>query len=181
LNLYAYVGNRPVNAVDAVGLSVYVCSRKVKGFPFVGNHTYFYDTAPTTASGNCQSCGLGASSGVGASSGSGSTSSGDSLCGHEKGPGLGGDVCSKVPDSDGSAGTSLMNCCRNTANSGIYFPGIRDCHNAVNRCLEQNNFTVPSAPRLGPPSVGPIEQCQIEPLPPSPPHSPPPPGPPGKR
>jgi RHS repeat-associated protein len=195
VNLYAYVRNNGVNWTDALGLQILVCSRKVKGFPYVGNHTYFYNTDPSA---KCQSCGLGASSGVGASSGSGSTSSGNSLCGQdknntsEKGP-KGGDKCSPVPgtgpddpnapippDAE-STSSNIMNCCQKTANSGPYIPGIHDCHNAVNRCLDQNNFTIPSAPRLGPPSVGPIEKCPIEPLPPSPPSSPPPPGPPGKR
>jgi RHS repeat-associated protein len=156
-NPFGFVYNDPTFGIDAQGLTIYLCSRKtVIG---VGNHTYFYDSSAAPGSG-CKSCGEAGSSG-GSSSGSSSSSSGS--CGNgncpdnnEKGPNSPGVSCQPIPGSDGSVGQSIMNCCKNSINNGLFVPCVHDCHSAVNRCLQQNGYNPPNNPRFGPPHVGPI-------------------------
>lgn len=157
-NLYEFVGNRPNSAFDPKGLTIYVCSRKTDWGK--GNHTYFYDSSAPAGSG-CKSCGMSSSSGSRGGSGSSSSSS-SSRCkkddcpnNGEGGPNTPGTSCSQVPNSDGSTGQSIMNCCKNTANSGMYRPK-NNCHTAVERCLKQNGYNLPNMPYFGPPFVGPV-------------------------
>ena len=170
INLYEFVGNLPTYGYDPLGLTIYVCSRPSQG-SIPGNHSYFYDdSAPA---GGCQSCGMGAGSGSSGNSGSsgssGSSCTKKSPCSSGGGPSS-GDKCSPVPNSGGANGQSIMNCCKNTANNGVWVPCVHDCHNAVNRCLQQNGYNPPNNPRTGPPVVGPITQVPAppdpEPLPP---------------
>lgn len=50
-----------------------------------------------------------------------------------------------IPESD------VMNYMRDTRNSGVYIPGLRDCHRAVDRTLSNFGLENPGAPggRLG--------------------------------
>jgi RHS repeat-associated protein len=144
VNLYEFVNNAPVFKFDPKGLTIWVCARKAHGILSFANHTYFYNDAAIPANGDCQSCGT-----------SGSSGNGSPCNSNEDGP-WGGDACSPVPNSGGSLGNSIMSCCQQNANSGIYIPGGHDCHNNVNNCLQQNGVTPPSDPRLGQPSVGPM-------------------------
>jgi hypothetical protein len=44
-----------------------------------------------------------------------------------------------------------MDCCKNTADDGIWFPGTNDCHNSAERCIKDAGLVYPGAPggRLG--------------------------------
>lgn len=43
VNTYAYAANLPVLNIDATGLAIWICTRKVTGFPFYGNHAYLWN------------------------------------------------------------------------------------------------------------------------------------------
>jgi RHS repeat-associated protein len=130
-NLYGYVQNDPANWTDPLGLELYVCSRPVNGFPFVGNHAYIWDTTTNTAEGMRGSSGTG---------------------GHSNELGPQGNACNKVENSAGRE-TQVMDYMRRNANNGIWSPFLNDCHNAVNDALGNAGLTNPGAPggRLGSP------------------------------
>ncbi len=126
INYFIYAANNPLRYTDPMGLAIWICSRKTKFG--IGNHAYFWDDH----NGSC--CGMG------------STKS----C-KEKGP-FGGDNCRKVDGSDGLE-NKVMQCCKETADKGIWFPPVNDCHEAVNDCLSKCGLKNSGAPggRLGPP------------------------------
>jgi len=132
VNLYAYVGNNPVNWVDPFGLEVLVCNRKVKGFPFVGNHAYAWDTTTNSAEGMRGSSGSGAES-------------------NEKGR-AGGDPCNEVAGSKGKE-KDIMDFMKQNQNNGMWFPFANDCHNAVQDAVKKAGLKYPGAPggRFGAP------------------------------
>jgi hypothetical protein len=41
-----------------------------------------------------------------------------------------------------------MSDCREHADTGIWFPGLNDCHNKAQRCLGRNNLNPPNNPRF---------------------------------
>jgi RHS repeat-associated protein len=101
-NTYAYAYDIPIRFVDPQGLAIWICSRAVNGFPFVGNHGYLWNDQTR------KSCGKRGSSGLGP------------LGEGEKGPD-GGDSCTKVPGSDGLE-DQVMSCCTKTANLAPWLP-----------------------------------------------------------
>ena len=155
-NSYRFVDNNPNVGIDAQGLTIYVYSRKTDWG--VGNHSYFYDNSPPP--GGCHSCGTSGSSGGGWSGSSGSSSGSSSSCkipnpcpdGNEGGPNDPKSHCIPIP----GGGESIMDCCKQNANNGIYCPGLHDCHTSLNNCLKKNGLKPPHNPRFGPPSVGPV-------------------------
>jgi len=121
VNVYRYVGNSPTNATDPSGLIIWVCSRPVTGWLKYltfgqGMHSFLWD--PDSK----KSCGT-----------SWSSDGGDPTCHQEKEPDL--KNCTIAWESTGKE-KEIMDCCQKTMNSGIYLPGIRDCHSAVDRCIE---------------------------------------------
>ena len=46
-----------------------------------------------------------------------------------------------------------MKCCRDTADKGVWFPPMNDCHEAINDCMKAAGLKNPGAPggRLGKP------------------------------
>jgi len=130
LNTYAYVLSQPVRWADPKGLAVWVCNRAVVGFPFYGNHAYLWDDRISHA------CSMRGSAGVGFR---------DQV---ELGPG--GDSCTMIVGSIGKE-NEMMFCCQRSKNSGIWFPGVMDCHNAADRCIRAAGLENPGAPggRLG--------------------------------
>jgi len=114
-----------------------MCTRPVKGFPFVGKHAYLWDDNSK------KGCGMRSSSGKGPTTG-----------GVDTGPGTPGQNCSRVPGSDGKEG-AVMSCCQKNANKGIWFPGINDCHNSADDCLKSNGLAPPPHPRFDPPGEEP--------------------------
>jgi RHS repeat-associated protein len=125
-HLFVYARNNTLRYADPLGLAIWVCNRKTTFG--VGNHAYMWDDR------------------TGACCGMGSTSS----C-SEKGL-TGGDDCNKVPGSDGREG-ELLSCCKKTADKGIWFPPVNDCHEAVGDCLKESGIKNPGAPggRVGSP------------------------------
>jgi RHS repeat-associated protein len=128
-NFYWYANNNPTTFTDRSGLTIWICGRHVKGWPFVGNHGYMWDDQ------NNSSCGNEGSSGLGP------TSPG------ELGPGL--DDCVQVQGS-ASHEDQVMHCCDPAdplnMNSGLWFPGLNDCWNKINRCLKGNGLVPPTPP-----------------------------------
>jgi RHS repeat-associated protein len=115
----------------AGGKQLYVCIRgSFPGGPIPaglkGNHTYFWLFGPDGAG---VSCGMGNSSG-----GQGTT--------HANDRGLGFDQCFLV-SSDSTTADAIFNCCQDTANSGMWFPFVNDCHNKVSRCAKGANIDLP--------------------------------------
>jgi len=39
-----------------------------------------------------------------------------------------------------------MKFCRDTANKGLWFPGVNDCHEAADDCITGQGLTNPGAP-----------------------------------
>jgi len=132
MNLHRFVENQPTGRIDSHGLKIWVCSRKVQGFPFVGNHGYLWDDT-----GKNPPCGK---------RGSSCYRQNPTDTGNDKGPGE--DDCTPVDGSDGQE-DDVMQCCQDKANGGVWLPGLNDCHNLINRCLNKNGLKPPPHPRFG--------------------------------
>jgi RHS repeat-associated protein len=126
-NSYLYVVASPHRHIDVLGLAIWICNRDVTGFPFVGNHAYLWDDRTGTP------CGMNSSSGTGPTGRPGTD------LGPQK------DSCTKVMGSDGKE-DDVMKCCNRDANNGVWTPGINDCHNAANDCIEESGLKTPGAP-----------------------------------
>jgi RHS repeat-associated protein len=154
LNTYQFLKANPLGLVDPDGLfglpweprpgwnppmpqapstprgGIFICNRAVEGFPGAGNHSYLWDPGRRRACSMRGSFGTGQDSEV------------------ELGPSR--HSCVKVPDSEGKE-DQVMNCCKRTANNGMWVPGINDCHNAAEFCLRTSGLPSLAAPggRLG--------------------------------
>jgi len=69
------------------------------------------------------------------------------------GPEDSGVTCTRVPNSIGKEDAAI-NCCRdpNKSNNGIWFPGLNDCHNPLDDCLNEAGIApedIPPHPRFG--------------------------------
>ncbi|MBI5603752.1 MAG: RHS repeat protein [Deltaproteobacteria bacterium] len=118
-NLFRYVGNNPINDVDAMGLAIWICSRKTKFG--IGNHAYLWNDK------NNSCCGMGSTE----------------TC-KEKGPKR-GDYCRRVEGSDGLE-NRIMLCCKDTADLGRWIPPLNDCHTAADDCLISAGLKNPGVP-----------------------------------
>ncbi len=135
INTYVYVAANPIKFMDFNGLEIYICNRKVNGFPGFGNHGYLWDDTATDP--NLRSCGMQGSFGLGPTGRK------------EKGPSV--DNCKKVSGSK-NLEKQIMTCCYKNANNGLWTPGLNDCHNAADDCIQAAGLNNPGAPggRLGP-------------------------------
>ncbi len=134
VNLFAYVGNNPVMRVDPSGLELRIYNRPVNGGPlsWIGaNHAFFYSTETDQFWGTAGSSGSGAQADERAVIDTGSYN--------------------VVPNPQNIPESDVMNYMRDTRNSGVFIPGLRDCHSAVDRTLEHFGLENPGAPggRLG--------------------------------
>ena len=125
INIYTYTNDNPLSWTDSRGLVIWICSRGVRGFPFVGNHAYLWNDQKK------KSCGMTGSSGIG-SYGSG-----------EKGPE--GDSCTRVPGSDGLE-DGVMKCCADYALVGLWFPVLNDCSHSADICIRSVGLKNPGQP-----------------------------------
>lgn len=134
--LYTYAQNNPLKFTDPTGLAVWICNRKAEGIvgTLGGNHAYLWDDR------NGSACGMRGSSGSGGNSGQGDIAPTTRL------------NCRKVPGSEGKE-DDIMNCCRNSANNGVWYPPFNDCHEAADDCIKKQGLKNPKAPggRIGEP------------------------------
>jgi RHS repeat-associated protein len=140
INLFVYVGNNSINALDPRGLYIWLCNRQVRMFPYIGNHAYLWNDK----TGQC--CGR-------------NKGSNPMYSCQELGPGPGGHSCVKVEGSNGLE-NEIMACCLHSANDGKWRLYVNDCHNSVERCLAASGLSNPGAPgdRLGE-----CDSCWIKP------------------
>ena len=142
-NNYTFIDNKAVGSIDPLGLTIYYCSVPTSSFPTlgIGRHAYLWDDRPglTDAQREC---------GQESSCGSGGHTSGNTGPGGSQ-PQASGTICIAVSGSDGHEAGIMADCAAH-ANTGIWFPGINDCHNKVQRCLVRNGLTPPSNPRFRP-------------------------------
>ncbi|MEA1867816.1 MAG: RHS repeat-associated core domain-containing protein [Thermodesulfobacteriota bacterium] len=129
VNLYVYCLNNPILYVDPLGLEIWVMNRKAHGIigRLGGNHAYLWDTTANN--------GQGAGYGMGGSSGSGGQFT-------ELGPGH--DAGRVVPGNEGRE-AEIIAYMEETKNTGMWFPGINDCHNKVDRTLSHFGLENPGA------------------------------------
>ena len=122
----------PVGYFDPLGLEIFVCNRKVSGFPYIGNHAYAWDSSTNT------------SDSMRGSSRKGLDGSG------EKGPS--GDSCNVVEGSKGKE-KEIMDFLAKNKNNGVWIPMLNDCHNAVKDAVKNSDVSYPGAPggRFGKP------------------------------
>ncbi len=130
VNLYVYVANNPVIGIDPSGLELRIYNRPVNGGPlsWIGaNHAFLYSTETDTAG----------------SSGSGAQA--DERAVIDTGS------YNVVPNPQNIPESDVMNYMRDTRNSGVFIPGLRDCHSAVDCALGYFGLENPGAPggRLG--------------------------------
>ena len=139
-NLYRYVRNNPTVNFDPDGRQIMVCTRPVSGFPFVGRHSYLWDTTTNTSCGMTGSFGLGPTSRPGV----------------DTGPAGAGQTCYPVPGSEGLE-RSVMKRCKCVANKGLWAPPINDCASTVDSILTEFHLSIPPHPRFNPtPPLPPI-------------------------
>ena len=119
--------------VDPSGLELRVYNRPAKGIigRLGGNHAFLYSTE------------TGEWAGMGASSGRASNTD-------ESGWIRTGSF-NTVQNPDGIPEAEVMGYMRDTMNSGIWIPGVHDCHSAVNRVFDHFGLENPGAPggRIG--------------------------------
>jgi RHS repeat-associated protein len=135
VNIFAYVWNNPVMGVDPWGLELRIYSRPVGVAPlsWIGaNHTFIYSTETK------QWLGTSGSSGFGTQADESSVINN-------------GGAYNVVHNPNNVSEADVMKYMNDTMNSGIYIPGIRDCHSAVDRTLSNFGLENPGAPggRLG--------------------------------
>jgi len=136
VNLMAYVRNNPVSGIDPSGLDLRVYNRPVDGGPLAAigaNHAFLCSTETKQCWGTAGSSGSG-----------GQADKWKDI----EGSNLPYNVVANPQNIDESI---VMNYMDQTRNSGVYIPGIRDCHSAVNRTLSNFGLENPGAPggRLG--------------------------------
>ncbi len=132
INLYAYVGNKPIMHSDPGGLRLRVCLTPTAGDFFT--HKYLYwDSGPSELR-RCErqdiSPGMANNTDTGRPVGS-------------------RDLCKDVDDTHAM---EIMMCCRKTAHNRPWFPFATDCHNIVDDCLNKFGVAPPdlgSHPRFG--------------------------------
>jgi len=124
LNLYGFVNNNPIAYFDALGLTLYKCTRQSQNAPKGAQHVYLYDDTTD------RSCGMGGNfwrqKGV--------DNRGD------RGP-KSGHKCEEIPCSKGKAG-AVMNCC-SSKKTYIWRLFTNDCHTFIGECLEANGLPDP--------------------------------------
>jgi RHS repeat-associated protein len=142
-NLFLFVANKPVNAIDALGLTLWYCTVPTKGFPLfgLGRHGYLWNDATGDECGQESSCGSGSTSSNNGGPGPGDTN-----------PTRSGRVCTQIDGSQGAdaSNAALMAWCHQHANDGVWVPGAHDCHNVVNKCLNHGNLGGVNPGRFGP-------------------------------
>jgi len=152
-NSYSFVQNGPTMNIDPLGLTLYVCTRPTEDWYVPGNHAYFWDDNPETPP-SMRSCAMRASSG---------NNQPGPHTGHdgqpEQGP-INGDFSSitdpnvhcRPVSGTGSQDTvdKVMDCCEQTSSTGVWFPGVNDCHSKIKNCLKEYGLEDPGHPRLPP-------------------------------
>ena len=123
-----------MNFVDPSGLELRIYNRPVTDGPlsWIGaNHAFLYSTETNQAWGTASSSGSGAQV--------------NELNVINSG------TYTVVPNPKNVSERDVMNYMEQTRNSGLYIPGVRDCHSAVDRTLSNFGLENPGAPggRLG--------------------------------
>jgi RHS repeat-associated protein len=134
-DFYVYVTNRPTNAIDPTGKTIWLCTRTgfQHGNSGIGNHSYLWDP------GTGENCGRGDQSGL-------------------ENPSSPGTTCIPINGSSGLEG-QIMSCCHHERADGgpwwvpwnIWIPWVNDCQTLSQSCIERYGLTYPGAPggRIG--------------------------------
>ena len=123
---YGYCLDDPVNGVDPLGLRLRVGSRKAKGVVgwLGGNHAYLYSSTEDEAAG------------MGASSGKPSSTNEEPYK----------DPTNIVENPNGVSERDVLDHMKDTMNDGIWFPGLNDCHEAIDDTCKEFGLKNPGAP-----------------------------------
>jgi RHS repeat-associated protein len=139
INLYGYVGNSPINAIDPLGLEIRLYGAPGFGNTYV-NHEFLWSTDLQKGAGTWGSSGYEGASGT-SSTGNGTPDGFNSD---------GSNYPYNVVNTNGLTDAEFMNRVSqdDLLNKGLYFPYLNDCHNGAQNAVNAAGGSVQDLPRV---------------------------------